>query len=90
MIRVVQFTAPWCGPCVPVARALAELAPSYPGVEFAEVDVDADSEEAIRHGVLVLPTVLVLRGDEVVARLEGARRKRDYERALAEVVPAAE
>jgi hypothetical protein len=38
----------------------------------------------------MLPTVLVFRGEYVVARLEGARRRKDYERALAEVVEAAE
>lgn len=69
---------------------LAELAPRYSGVEFSEVDVDADFEAGVRHEILVLPTVLVLRGDEVVARLEGVRRRSDYERALGEVVPAAE
>ena len=90
MIRVVQFTAPWCGPCKPVAKILAELAPSYPGVEFSELDVDADFEAGVRHDVLMLPTVLVFRDDEVVTRLEGARRRKDYERALAEVVEAAE
>jgi thioredoxin 1 len=90
VISVVQFTAPWCGPCKPVARALAELAPSFPDVEFSEIDVDADVEAGVRHDVLVLPTVLVLRDGEVVARLDGARRRDDYERALREVVPAAE
>jgi thioredoxin 1 len=90
VIRVVQFTAPWCGPCKPVAKILAELATSYPGVEFAELDVDADFEAGVRHDVLMLPTVLVFRDDEVVGRLEGARRRKDYERALAEVVEAAE
>lgn len=90
MIRVVQFTAPWCGPCKPVARILAELAPAYPGVEFADLDVDADFEAGVRHDVLMLPTVLVFRDGEVVARLEGARRRQDYERALAEVVEAPE
>jgi thioredoxin 1 len=90
VIRVVQFTAPWCGPCKPVAHALAELAPSYPRVEFSEIDVDEDFEAGVRHQVLVLPTVLVFRDDDVVARLEGARRRKDYERALGEVVEAAE
>jgi thioredoxin 1 len=88
VIRVVQFTAPWCGPCKPVARTLAELAPGYPQVEFAEVDVDADFEAGVRHDVLMLPTVIVFRDEEVVKRLEGARKKKDYERALAEVVEA--
>jgi thioredoxin 1 len=90
VISVVQFTAPWCGPCKPVARALAELAPSFPEVEFSEIDVDADVEAGVRHDVLVLPTVLVLRDGDVVARLDGARGRADYERALREVVPAAE
>ena len=90
MIRVVQFTAPWCGPCKPVAKALRELAPAFPAVEFSEVDVDADVEAGVRHGVLVLPTVLVFEGEALVARLDGARAKADYDRALREVVPAAE
>jgi thioredoxin 1 len=86
VIRVVHFTAPWCGPCKSVARSLAELAPAYPDVEFSEVDIDAEPTAE----VLALPTVLVFRDGEVVARLEGARRLRDYERALAEVLPAGE
>jgi thioredoxin 1 len=90
VISVVQFTAPWCGPCKPVARALAELAPSFPEVDFSEIDVDADVEAAVLHDVLVLPTVLLLRNGDVVARLDGARGRADYERALREVVPAAE
>jgi hypothetical protein len=52
--------------------------------------VDADFEAGVRHDVLMLPTVLVFRGDDVVARLEGARRRKDYERALTEVVEAPE
>jgi thioredoxin 1 len=90
VIRVVQFTAPWCGPCKPVARALAEIAPASPQVEFSEVDVDTDVEAGVRHDVLVLPTVIVFRGDEVAARLDGVRGKDDYEQALREVVPTAE
>lgn len=86
MIRLVHYTAPWCAPCKAVARTLAELAPAYPQVDFAEVDIDVEPTA----DVLALPTVVVLRDKEIVARLEGARRRRDYERALAEVVPAAE
>lgn len=86
MIRVVHFTAPWCAPCKAVARALAELAPAYPDVAFEEVDVDAEPTT----GILALPTVHIVRDGEVLVRLEGARRPADYERALAEVVPAPE
>ncbi len=87
---MIQFTARWCAPCQPVARALAEVAPTYPGVAFDVVDLDEQPEEGARYGVLALPTVVIERDGEVAARLEGARRRVDYERALAEVVPAAE
>ncbi len=84
-----MFTAPWCAPCKPVARALAELAPRFPSARFAEVDVDDEPESAMRFGVLTLPTVVILRDDEAVAVIDGARRRADYERALEEVLPAA-
>jgi thioredoxin 1 len=89
VIEVLQFTAPWCGPCKPVEALLAELAPRYPGVRFSKVDVDAEPETGMRFGVLALPTVVILRDDEPVVVLDGARKRGDYERALAEVVPAA-
>jgi thioredoxin 1 len=89
VIEVLQFTAPWCGPCKPVEALLAELAPRYPGVRFSKVDVDAEPETGMRFGVLALPTVVILRDDEAVVVLDGARKRADYERALAEVVPPA-
>jgi thioredoxin 1 len=89
VIEVLLFTAPWCGPCKPVARALAELAPHYPDARFGEVDVDAEPETGMRFGVLTLPTVVILRDGEAVRVIDGARPRRDYERALEEVLPAA-
>jgi thioredoxin len=89
VIEVLQFTAPWCGPCKPVEALLAELAPRYPEVRFSKVDVDAEPETGMRFGVLALPTVVILRDDEPVAIIDGARKRADYERALAEVVPPA-
>ena len=89
-VRVIQFTAPWCAPCRPVARALAEIAPAYPDVAFDVVDLDEQPDEGARYGVLALPTVVIERDGEIAARLEGARRRGDYEQALAKVVPAGE
>ncbi len=62
----------------------------YPRVAFDVVDLDERPEEGVRYGVLALPTVVIERDGEIATRLEGARRRVDYERALAEVVPAAE
>ena len=90
MIEVVHFTARWCRPCVRVAAALGELAARHPAVRFTELDVEAQPEAAQRYGVLALPTVLLLRDGAIVGRVDGARRKSAYERALREVVPAPE
>jgi thioredoxin 1 len=87
VIEVLLFTAPWCAPCKPVKRALDELAPRFPSVRFGEVDVDAEPETGMQFGVLTLPTVVILRDDEAVQVIDGARPRRDYERALEEVLP---
>ena len=87
MIRVLHFTAPWCGPCKPVEEALRALV--RPPVELVIVDIDADPAAAARHRVLALPTVVIERDGEPVATLDGARRRGEYERALAEVLPPA-
>jgi thiol-disulfide isomerase/thioredoxin len=87
-VRVTHFTAPWCGPCKPVGEALEELARSLP-FELRVVDLDAEPETGARYGVLALPTVVIERDDEVVATIDGARRKPEYERLLREVIPAA-
>ena len=90
MIEVLQFTAAWCSPCRPVERALRQLAPRYPSVRFSWVDLDEQPALGAQYGVLALPTVVVLRDGAVLRTIDGARSSRVYERALAEVVPAAE
>ena len=86
---VVHFTAPWCRPCGTVERILDNLAAAYAHADFVKVDVDAHPELGARFGVLALPTVVLVRDGGPVATIEGARRRETYERALAEVVPAA-
>ena len=86
-----MFTAPWCAPCKPVARALARARAAVSvGRGFAEVGRRrASPRRGMRFGVLTLPTVVILRDDEAMTVIDGARRRGDYERALEEVLPAA-
>jgi thioredoxin 2 len=70
---LVDLWAPWCGPCRMVSPVLEQLAHSYAGrVKLVKVDVDQSPRVAARFEVQGIPTLLVLRGGDVVARQTGA------------------
>ncbi|MFP4056591.1 MAG: thioredoxin [Candidatus Brocadiia bacterium] len=76
---VVDLWAEWCGPCRKVSPVIEELATEYEGkVRFAKVDVDANSETAVKYGVMSIPTVMLFKDGEVVDKIVGARSKEDY------------
>jgi thioredoxin 1 len=86
---VVDFWAPWCGPCRAVTPLLEQLAETYPGVAFVKVDVDANPDTASRYDVLSLPTAILFAGGEPRESLIGARPRSHYERAWAAWLGAA-
>jgi thioredoxin 1 len=65
---------------------LAELAAERPDVRFVKVDVDDNTETAVRYGILSMPTFMVFRAGEPVLKLVGARPRRRLERELAAVI----
>jgi thioredoxin 2 len=70
---LVDLWAPWCGPCRMVSPALEHLAHELAGrVKLVKVNVDDSPRTAQRFGVQGIPTLLVVKGDQVVARQTGA------------------
>ena len=74
---LLDFWAPWCGPCRMVAPIVEEIAAERADIKVGKVNVDEQPELASQFGVMSIPTLVVMKGGKIAGQAIGARSKRD-------------
>ncbi len=79
---VIDFWAPWCGPCRMFSPIIDELADELPDVKVCKISTDDEPELATKYGVMAVPTLIVIKNGEVVSQTTGVMSKDDIKKLI--------
>ena len=72
---LLDFWAPWCGPCRMVVPMVEEIAEERPDIKVAKINIDENPELASQFGIMSIPTLLVMENGQILKKALGARPK---------------
>lgn len=77
-LTIVDFWAPWCGPCRALGPIIEELANEYATVKVGKLNVDENGNTSVEYGITSIPSVLFFKGGKLVEKLVGAHPKNKF------------
>lgn len=72
---LMDFWAPWCGPCLMIVPLVEEIAKERSDIKVVKINVDEEQELAMQFGVMSIPTLVVMKNGRIVNQVTGARPK---------------
>lgn len=84
---LVDFWAPWCGPCRIVGPIVEELAKEYEGkVKIGKMNVDENPQTAGKYGIMSIPSLLIFKSGQPVKTMVGAQGKENFKKGIEEAL----